>query len=99
MQNFTGKLTASVTWDANTKLLFAAYSAGTEISGNFGWGNATPGTVDGDLDFAWRGILDESSLSKDVALRNNIIVNLAGDSVNSQVPLTIILADDDSKGY
>lgn len=72
----------------------AALLAGTLITVNIGWGNATAGTVLGDLDFTWTGKLtgDVTDDNDEELLGINLNGKLlaASESVSS---VTIIVAD------
>jgi hypothetical protein len=74
----------------------ANQSAGTPVDLRIGWGNSTPGTDDGDLDFAIHGKLNgpdglvkEHNDPMTVVYSGKITENAAG----SIVPITTILAD------
>ena len=99
LDEFAGTFKATLLWDANTKLMFSTLAAKTSIEFNVGYGNATPGTVDGDFDIAGHGILNTASIERGDTLNKEITINLIGDEANSKVPITIIVADADDKGY
>ncbi len=74
----------------------ANHAAGTPIDFRIGWGNATPGSVDGDLDFAGHGKLNgPDGLTKEhndpmVAVYSGKLTENAAGSI---VPMTTILCD------
>ena len=90
---YGGTFKMTVLWDANTKELFSNYQSGTTITINIGWGNATPGTVDGDLDFTLIGLMDTASLERGDTLNKEISINLLADVDNTDIPVSIIMAD------
>jgi len=69
-----------------------AWKAGTLWAYQIGWGNATPGTDDGDLDFAWNG-----KITKVTPLNEDILAfDVEGKMLTSAIatsPLTIIMAN------
>lgn len=99
LDDFTGKFTAPLAWDAVTKNLVANLQSRTRIEVNVGWGNASPGTVDGDLDFALCGTFESVEVQRGDLLLNGITIDLKTDLANSKIPLTVIVADSDEKGY
>lgn len=54
-----GTFTIKTLKDASTISALSAATAGTYLDVNFGWGNATPGTDDGDFDIAFTGKLTQ----------------------------------------
>lgn len=52
------KFKLTVPKDSDWSDVIADHNIGTEIDLRVGWGNASPGTIDGDLDFAIHGIMD-----------------------------------------
>lgn len=90
---YGGTFKMTVLWDVNTKELFSDLQDGTPIEINIGWGNATPGTVDGDLDFTLIGLIDTASLERGDTLNKEITIKLLADVANTDIPVEIILAD------
>ena len=78
----------------------AAQLAGTLITVNIGWGNATAGSVVGDLDFTWTG-----KITQDVADDNDeelLGININGKlkaSSESASSITMIIADGVDKAW
>ena len=89
------KFKLTVPKDSDWSDVIADHNIGTEIDLRVGWGNATPGTVDGDLDFAIHGILD----GPDGAVKSHdelILGTMSGRMLKSGATesITVILADD-----
>lgn len=53
--NKRGKLKGKLLWDVNSASAINNLIAGTVSTFNIGWGSATPGTTNGDLDFILQG--------------------------------------------
>ena len=90
-----GTVKGSLIYDANTKLLEGYSAAGTPGTMRLGWGNATAGTVDGDLDFAISTVLKPGSvkLNHADALMVDFEGIIAGDVSAALQPITVTLAD------
>ena len=99
LDEFTGKFTAPLAWDTTTKNLLSNLQTKARIEVNVGWGNASPGTVAADLDFALCGTFESVEVQRGDLLLNGITVDLKTDVANSKVPITAIIADSDEKGY
>lgn len=72
--------------------------AGTALTFNLGWGNATPGTVDGDLDFTITGKLTAAPQAFDDLLFMEFSANILAASASTQ-GCTITMADAVDKGW
>ena len=78
--------------DAQVVTAKTNWAAGTAITVNFGWGNATPGTDDGDLDFAFTGKIDKVEENND-DVSGAIISGKILAPIAATAPITIIMAN------
>lgn len=79
--------------DANVMTAYANAVAGTALTINLGYGNVTPGSDDGDLDFTFTGKLtEEIEREKDGIMSAALVGELHG-SDKSTSPITIIHAN------
>lgn len=97
LTNPTGTFTARVNWDANARTWLTNAAAGTYITVNIGWGNATAGTVDGDLDltFTVTPKIPKTNGDKDIVM--DVEGTVVGHS--SAAPITVILADGTDRNW
>jgi len=70
----------------------SAYTAGTFVDLRLGYGNATPGTDDGDLDFAIHGYFSKATPTVGSPAGYDIELTMAGESGVTD-PITAIIAD------
>jgi hypothetical protein len=88
---FKLKVGEDITQDIRTNFL-VALKAGTDIIFNIGWGNASPGTVDGDLDLAWRGRVTKVTPHLEEILGIDVEGKILTTAVGTS-PITIIMAN------
>lgn len=93
LKGYGGELTLRMIWNGTSADCAGYFQGGTRGEINFGWGNASAGTVDGDLDFTLNGFIDDYKHEEGDALIASVKVKLVADATNSKVPATIILAD------
>jgi len=79
--------------DADFHTALSNYAAGTAITGNIGWGNATPGTDDGDFDIVYRGMLNGVTKTHDDPMAAELSVTLLEDNTGATDPITIVMAN------
>lgn len=79
--------------DANTMTAFANAVAGTALIVNLGYGNAIPGTDDGDLDFAFNGILTEDVVREKDGIMSAVLVGELHAADTATSPITIVNAN------
>ena len=96
---FTGSLKGSVLYDTNTDALEAAMIAGTAGTVNLGWGNATPGTVSGDLDITAYGVIKKVEPNHGDKTMLDYELELAGVAPTTTQPIIIIIADGVDKAW
>lgn len=72
--------------------LQVAWKAGTNGSYRIGWGNAAPGTDDGDLDFAWTGRITKITSHLEDILGFDVEGKILT-TVTTSSPITIIMAN------
>ncbi len=80
--------------DADWETAMANHAAGTVIDCRVGWGNATAGSVLGDLDFAWHGKMDGGGGAEkqhDDPMSGVLTGKMLDDGATEQI--TIIIAD------
>lgn len=88
----TAKIT--VVKDADWQTAMANHAAGTPIDVRIGWGNSSPGTDDGDLDFALHGKMQGptgAEKNHDDPMTGVMNINLSTDG--STEILTVVMAD------
>jgi hypothetical protein len=90
---FTATLAANV-GSALTNML-----ANTGVKVRFGWGNATAGTVDGDLDFAFNMKIRDYKINNQEHLGVSIVGDIMADIANTVVPITVVVADAVDKAW
>lgn len=90
---FSGTLKGSLIYDTNTDALQAAFVAATAGTINYAWGNATPGTVDGDFDITAYGALKKVEFNHSDKTMLDYELDLAGVSPATTQPITITMAD------
>lgn len=84
--------------DANILTARTNLAAGTAVSCNVSWGNASPGTVDGDFDLSFAGKLTNAPYDNEDLLGVTIEGRvLAADA--STAPVTIIMANATDRGW
>ncbi len=91
-RQYTWKVT--VNHSTFTDTAKTAFDAGTQGAFRIGWGHATPGTDDGDLDFAWNGIITNEPVK--ITSEGIEQLELSGIIVGANAttdPLTIIMAN------
>lgn len=96
---WSGKFKLKVLKDSNWATARANLLAKTQVTVNIAWGNATAGTVTGDLDFTIIGLLDEpiKSDKADIAYVTYPGRMLGVDA--AAIPFTTIIADGQDKGW
>ena len=84
----------AVVKDSDWETGMANHAAGTAVNCRVGWGNATPGTDDGDLDFAFHGKIDGPGGAEKLH-EDPMIGVLTGKLLDDGAtePITVILAD------
>ena len=85
-------------YGANSPTAFAALKAGTIVTVKLGWGNTTPGTVDGDLYFEFTAKCREVVDDNEGYLGTQLTGQVVGSDISSN-PISIILADNQLRGY
>jgi hypothetical protein len=100
LKKFTGKVTAEMVWDSDTRSLFTQQANKTALTGSFGFGTGVAaGDSLGDLLFEFYGTIDEASLERGDSLNQKIVVDLCSNTGTSVVPITITMADGEDKEY
>lgn len=94
-----GTFKGSYIWNSDTHALFTNHPLGTACAIRIGWGNATPGTVDGDLDIAPYGVLEKVELNAADAMMVDATFKLGGSISGTKEPCTIVLADATDKTW
>jgi len=91
---FNRALTFSLTFnrDAQAGSAKTNWGAGTAITCNIGWGNASPGTVDGDLDITFTGKIETVEDTNEDILGTTIAGRIIAPDATT-APLTIIMAN------
>lgn len=79
--------------DADWHTALSQFSGNTAISGNIGWGNATPGTDDGDFDIAFRGKIKSAAKVHDEIMKGELTLDLLDDDTATTKALTIVMAN------
>lgn len=95
IRNRTGTFNLTILYDASARAIEADWRTGTINKCKLRWGNATPGTVDGDLYFYFGFIVKEAKrIEGDGGIYAlNITGAIVGDAANTVEQMTIILAD------
>lgn len=93
MGKFTGTLKGSLLYDTAVDALEAALVARTAGTINYAWGNASAGTVDGDLDVTAYGVLKKVDFNHSDKTMLDYELELAGVAPTTTQPITIIMAD------
>ena len=83
------KIVKDADWETN----LASYATDTMIAFRVGAGNATPGTDDGDLDFAWNGLVDTAVKNHDKMMSGTLTGTMCTNAAMSNEALTIITAN------
>ena len=78
--------------DNATQTAKTNWAAGTACTFNIGWGNASPGTVDGDLDFAFTGKIESVEDTNEDILGTTISGRIVAPDA-ATVPITIVMAN------
>ena len=94
-----GTFKGSFLWNSDTHVFFTNHPLGTACEIRLGWGNATAGTVDGDLDFVVYGVIESVEMNPADAQMIDITMKLGGSISGSKEPATIILADAVDKAW
>lgn len=95
---FTFKI--AVVKDADWETAMANHAAGTAIDCRVGWGNVSPGTDDGDLDFAWHGKIDGPAGAEkehDDPMVGVLTGKMLDDGATE--PITVVMADAVDKAW
>jgi hypothetical protein len=95
IRNHKGTFNLTILYDATARAIEADYRTGTINKIKLRWGNATPGTVDGDLYFYF-GIIVKSAKrieGNGGVYALNITGAIVGDAANGLEQMTIICAD------
>lgn len=79
--------------DAQVVTAKANWVGDIPITVNFAWGNASPGTVDGDLDFTFTGKIDKVEENND-DVSGAVITGKILAPIAATAPITIIMAND-----
>jgi len=85
--------------DVNTMTAFVNAAAGTAIDINIGYGNASPGTDDGDFDIAIHGKLTEDVERDYDGVMSAVLVGELYGLDKDTSPATIIIANDIDRGF
>jgi hypothetical protein len=93
LSNRTGKFTCTLAANSSSALANMLATGGTGVKVRIGWGNATPGTVDGDLDFAFNMKIIDYKFDNNENLGVTINGKIEGDVANTVQPITIICGD------
>jgi hypothetical protein len=99
LSKYGGTFKGSFIWNADAAIFLSSYPAGTACAINISWGNVTPGTVDGDLDFAIYGVLNKASINPADALMIDAEFEIAGSVGGTIQPITVIIADAVDKAW
>jgi hypothetical protein len=92
--NRRGTFTSKALWDSTTRTLVTNIRSDTEIDGRLGWGHATAGTDENDVDFVFKGkVRPETKRTTDEILSADMSLELCADKENSEEMTTIIVAD------
>ena len=91
---FNRAMTFSLTFNRDAQATSAKtnWGAGTAITVNVGWGNASPGTVDGDLDITFTGKIEKVEDTNEDILGTTITGRIAASTAATE-PITIIMAN------
>ncbi len=95
IRNRKGTFNFTLLFGTEAQAIEADWRTGTINKFKLRWGNATPGTVDGDLYFYFGGIVKEAKRIEGEGgiFALNITGAIVGDAANSVEQMTIILAD------
>lgn len=93
-----GTFKMQVLKDANYLAARTALAAGTEVANRVGFGNATPGTVDGDFDMAFNGKLTKAPYDNEDLLGVTIEGRLLGRDDGTGTPI-ITMANAVDRGW
>lgn len=96
--SWDGSFDLHVLRDANVETARTNYAAGTEISIRIGWGHATAGTDDGDLDFVITGKISDVELDDGDILGAHIKGEMLA-STSSAAAITVVLANGVDRGW
>ena len=80
--------------DADFQTALTNFSSNTPVDFNIGWGNATPGTVDGDLDFVGHGKIIGTAKAHEAVMKGEINLELLEhDDGETTEALTVVLGN------
>uniref|UniRef100_A0A6M3JT65 Uncharacterized protein n=1 Tax=viral metagenome TaxID=1070528 RepID=A0A6M3JT65_9ZZZZ len=87
--------------DSDSHSMLAAHAANTaSLNLNVGWGNATPGTVDGDFDFECNGkITEQPTIDKSDPMMVDCPMTLLESDNGATAPVTVVMADAVEKAW
>jgi len=92
LYNREGTFTLTFNRDAQAGSAKTNWAAGTAITVNIGWGNASPGTVDGDLDITFTGKIETLEDTNEDILGTTITGRISAPDA-ATAPITIIMAN------
>jgi len=93
LADLTNEFKVKVIKDADYHDLLAAWVAGTVCSFNIGWGHATPGTDDNDMDFTFRGKITETDPNYDAIVAGELTGVMTENDAGAVEPVTITMAN------
>ena len=93
-----GTFSITTLWDANTQTGLTNHSGDTGISFNLGWGHATPGTDDDDLDILFTSKLNNVEPVFDPVLGSKLTGDILA-TTGATEPATIIMANAIDRGW
>jgi len=79
--------------DADFHTALTNWSTNVPIDCRFGWGNATPGTDNNDLDFAFHGKILNTTKAHNEIINGIFEGKMFENDADTTVPTTIILAN------
>lgn len=94
LSNRTGTFKSVALWDTTTRGLLTNRSTNTMVDVNIGFGGATAGNTDGDLDFAFQGkVMPATARNENPDLGVNLEMRLLSDVASSEQMITVVCAD------
>lgn len=79
--------------DADYHSALSNFSGNTAVDARIGWGNATPGTIDGDLDFAMHGKIISTAKAHEAVMKGELNLKLMENDAGTTEAITIIMAN------
>lgn len=84
--------------DAQVQSALTNYDAGTAVTVNLGWGHATPGTSNKDLDLAFTGKLNAVPFGNEQILTAEVTGKMSSPATGTS-PLTIVMANSINRAW